>query len=38
MIISNNKTNFNKNLEYNFGGGDITSDAGIILIKEFDEK
>ena len=30
--------NFKKNLKINFKGGNLTSDAGLILYKEFDEK
>ena len=31
-------TNFNKKIKINFKGGNLTSDAGLILYKEFDEK
>ena len=31
-------TNFNRKIKINFEGGDLTSDAGILLYKEFDEK
>lgn len=30
--------NFNKKIKINFEGGDLTSDAGLLLYKEFDEK
>lgn len=30
--------NFNRKLKINFDGGDLTSDAGLLLYKEFDEK
>jgi len=30
--------NFNRKVKINFKGGDLTSDAGILLYKEFDEK
>lgn len=30
--------NFNRKVKINFEGGDLTSDAGLILYKEFDEK
>ena len=30
--------NFNRKIKINFEGGDLTSDAGLILYKEFDEK
>ena len=30
--------NFNKNIKLNFDGGDLTSDAGLLLYKEFDKK
>jgi hypothetical protein len=30
--------NFNSKIKINFQGGDLTSDAGLILYKEFDEK
>lgn len=30
--------NFNKKVKINFDGGDLTSDSGILLYKEFDEK
>jgi hypothetical protein len=30
--------NFNKKVKINFEGGDLTSDAGLLLYKEFDEK
>lgn len=31
-------TNFNRKIKINFDGGDLTSDAGLLLYKEFDEK
>ncbi|MFW6016408.1 MAG: transposase [bacterium] len=33
-----NKTNFNLNIKINFQGGNLTSDSGILLYKEFDNK
>ncbi|MBC8060553.1 MAG: IS1380 family transposase [Clostridiaceae bacterium] len=30
--------NFNRKIKINFEGGDLTSDAGLLLYKEFDEK
>lgn len=30
-------TNFNRKIKINFDGGDLTSDAGLLLYKEFDE-
>lgn len=36
--ILNNNLKFNSNIKFNFDGGDLTSDAGILLIKEFDYK
>ena len=30
--------NFNKNIKVNFDGGDLTSDGGLLLYKEFDKK
>lgn len=36
--ILNNNLKFNKNIKFNFDGGDLTSDAGLIFIKEFDDK
>ncbi len=30
--------NFNRKVKINFEGGDLTSDAGLLLYKEFDEK
>ncbi|MGL5086721.1 MAG: IS1380 family transposase [Clostridium sp.] len=31
-------TNFNSKIKFNFGGGDLTSDSGLLLYKEFDVK
>lgn len=36
--ILNYKLDFNRKLRFNFEGGSITTDAGLILIKEFDNK
>ena len=36
--ILNYKLNFSRKLIFNFEGGSITTDAGLILIKEFDNK
>lgn len=30
--------NFNNSIKINFDGGDLTSDSGMLLYKEFDEK
>jgi hypothetical protein len=30
--------NFNSKIKINFEGGDLTSDAGLVLYKEFDDK
>lgn len=30
--------NFNKKVKINFEGGNLTSDSGILLYKEFDQK
>lgn len=30
--------NFNNRIKFNFNGGDLTSDSGLILLREFDEK
>ena len=30
--------NFNSSIEINFEGGELTSDAGLLLYKDFDEK
>ncbi|MEG0578125.1 MAG: transposase [Bacilli bacterium] len=30
--------NFNKKIKINFNGGNLTSDSGLLLYKEFDEK
>ena len=32
------KLNFNSKLKINFNGGNLTSDAGLLLLREFDEK
>lgn len=36
--INEKQMNFNKNIKINFDGGELTSDSGILLYKEFDEK
>ncbi|MGL6107218.1 IS1380 family transposase [Romboutsia sp.] len=36
--ILNNNLKFNSNIKFNFDGGDLTSDVGLIAIKEFDNK
>jgi len=36
--INEKQMEFNKNIKINFEGGELTSDAGILLYKEFDEK
>ena len=37
-MIYHETLHFNKNIKYNFEGGDLTSDAGLLLIQEFIEK
>jgi Transposase DDE domain. len=34
-MIHDTKFNFNSKIKYNFNGGELTSDAGLLLIKEF---
>mgnify|MGYP006304680933 FL=1 len=34
--ILQNKTNFNPYFKVNFEGGNLTSDSGVLLYKEFD--
>ena len=34
-ILPIGSLNFNKSLKINFDGGDLSSDAGLLLIKEF---
>lgn len=36
--VSEKALNFNKKIKINFDGGDLSSDSGLLLIKEFDEK
>ena len=36
--ISNISMDFNKKVKINFNGGDLTSDSGLLLVKEFDDK
>lgn len=36
--IDEKSLNFNKKIKINFEGGDLTSDGGLLLYKEFDEK
>ena len=36
--LSEKALNFNKKIKVNFDGGDLSSDAGLLIIKEFDEK
>jgi hypothetical protein len=38
VTISEKKMNFKSNLKLNFNGGDLTSDSGLLLYKEFDTK
>ena len=37
-ILSNETINFNKNITINFDGGNLTSDAGLLAYKAFDDK
>lgn len=37
-ILLEKSLNFNRKIKINFEGGNLTSDAGLILFKEFDEK
>ena len=37
-ILSNETINYNKNVKINFEGGNLTSDAGLMAYKAFDEK
>ena len=37
-ILLQKHLNFNRRFKINFDGGDLTSDAGLLLYKEFDEK
>lgn len=37
-MIHYDTLHFNKNIKYNFEGGELTSDAGLLLIREFMEK
>ncbi|MEG2362640.1 MAG: transposase [Terrisporobacter sp.] len=37
-MILNNNLKFNSNIKFNFGDGDLTSDIGLIAVKEFDNK
>lgn len=36
--LNEKNLNFNKKIKINFDGGDLTSDAGLFLYKEFDER
>jgi hypothetical protein len=38
VTISEKKMNFKSNLRINFNGGDLTSDSGMLLFKEFDSQ
>ena len=34
-MIHQDQLHFNKKIKFNFKGGDLTSDAGLLLIQEF---
>lgn len=36
--VTEKALNFNKMIKVNFDGGDLSSDSGLLLVKEFDEK
>ena len=36
--ISKKRMNFNNNIKLNFAGGNLTSNSGLLLYKEFDNK
>lgn len=36
--LNDKALNFNNRIKFNFNGGDLTSDSGLILLREFDEK
>jgi len=38
VTISEKKMDFKSNLKINFNGGDLTSDSGMLLFKEFDSQ
>ncbi|MCF8009140.1 MAG: transposase, partial [Halanaerobiales bacterium] len=38
VTISEKRMNFNSNLKLNFDGGNLTSDSGLLLYKEFDNE
>ena len=38
VTISEKRMNFKSNLKLNFDGGNLTSDSGLLLYKEFDNK
>ena len=36
--LNDKALNFNNRIKFNFNGGDLTSDSGLLLLREFDEK
>jgi len=36
--INDKQLNFNRKVKFNFSGGDLTSDAGLLLLKEFEQQ
>ncbi|SHK03795.1 hypothetical protein SAMN02745912_02552, partial [Paramaledivibacter caminithermalis DSM 15212] len=36
--LHQNSLNFNKSFSYDFGGGNLSSDAGLIIVRSFLEK
>ncbi|TCP31345.1 DDE family transposase, partial [Scopulibacillus darangshiensis] len=36
--VTDQAMEFNKRVKINFDGGDLTSESGLLLYKEFDEK
>ncbi len=38
LSVQQSKLNFNKNLRYDFEGGDLSSDSGLLIVRSFMEK